>query len=226
MRVASYNIRKAVGLDWRRDAERILDVLDEIDADIVVLQEADRRYGTRAGVLPLERLEEDHGLVLAEVSVRPRSHGWHGNMILAKRRLSIKSAERLPLPYVDPRGAIRVVFSVSDLEIVGTHLGLTPGTRRKQLALLEQTARQSNRPTVIAGDFNEWNDANFRLASDLTLVTPGPSYHASRPVGALDRFIVNNAIRVVSADVHRSELARRASDHLPIVMDFEIANSQ
>ena len=42
MRIASYNIRKAVGLDWRRDAIRILDVLEEINADVVVLQEADR----------------------------------------------------------------------------------------------------------------------------------------------------------------------------------------
>ncbi|MEL7014297.1 MAG: endonuclease/exonuclease/phosphatase family protein, partial [Pseudomonadota bacterium] len=49
MRVTSYNIRKAVGLDWRRDAGRIVDVLGEIDADVVVLQEADKRLGARAG---------------------------------------------------------------------------------------------------------------------------------------------------------------------------------
>ena len=54
MRIASYNIRKAVGLDWRRDPDRIVDVLAEIDADVVVLQEADRRIGARAGVLPLD----------------------------------------------------------------------------------------------------------------------------------------------------------------------------
>lgn len=53
IRVASYNIRKAVGLDWRRDTHRIADVLAEVDADVIALQEADKRLGARAGVLPL-----------------------------------------------------------------------------------------------------------------------------------------------------------------------------
>lgn len=221
MRIASYNIRKAVGLDWRRDPDRILDVLGEIEADIVVLQEADRRYGARAGVLPLDRLQRDVGLTLAEVSVRPRSHGWHGNVVLARERLTIRSAERLSLPYVDPRGAVRVVLDHHRLEVIGTHLGLTPGTRRRQLSRLISGMPQAKRPIILAGDFNEWNDANFRLVDSLTLVTPGPSFHASRPIGALDRFVVNKAVRVLGTHVHRSDLARRASDHLPVVMDFE-----
>ena len=65
MRVASYNIRKAVGLDWRRDPDRIFEVLDEIDADVVVLQEADRRIGSRTGVLSLDRVEAELDLLLA-----------------------------------------------------------------------------------------------------------------------------------------------------------------
>ncbi|MEM9342059.1 MAG: endonuclease/exonuclease/phosphatase family protein [Pseudomonadota bacterium] len=223
VRVTSYNIRKAVGLDWRRDPERILDVLAEIDADIVVLQEADRRYGSRAGVLPLDRLERDLGLALADVSIRSDSHGWHGNMVLTKS--PIQMAERIALPHIDPRGAIRVVLEAHGLEVIGTHLGLTPGTRRRQMAQLMSGCREVAHPTIIAGDFNEWNDAKFELSSDLTLVTPGPSYHASRPVGALDRFIVNAGIRVVQTNVHRSELAQRASDHLPVVMDFEIVGA-
>ena len=52
MRIVSYNIRKAVGLDRRRDPERILAILREVDADIVVLQEADRRLGRRSAALP------------------------------------------------------------------------------------------------------------------------------------------------------------------------------
>ena len=48
VKVASYNMRKAIGTDRRRNPERILQVLREIDADIIALQEADRRFGTRA----------------------------------------------------------------------------------------------------------------------------------------------------------------------------------
>ncbi|MGD9812262.1 MAG: endonuclease, partial [Sphingobium sp.] len=52
IRVASYNIRKAIGTDRRRSPERILAVLAEIDADVVILQEADRRFGPRVAALP------------------------------------------------------------------------------------------------------------------------------------------------------------------------------
>lgn len=225
MRIASYNIRKAVGLDWRRDPDRIVDVLAELDADIVVLQEADRRIGARAGVLSLQRLEADLGLQLAEVSLRPQSHGWHGNVILAKRRLQLEASARVELPFRDPRGAVRTIVSEPKLEIIGTHLGLTPRTRQRQLDMLANYVLDSENPMIIAGDFNEWNDARFPEMPGMTVVTPGPSYHASHPIGTLDRFIINGAIQVLGKHVHRSELALRASDHLPVVMDFERVGS-
>jgi endonuclease/exonuclease/phosphatase family metal-dependent hydrolase len=221
VRIASYNIRKAVGLDWKRDPDRIVDVLAELEADIVVLQEADRRIGARAGVLSLQRLEADLGLQLAEVSLRPQSHGWHGNVILAKRSLQLETGTRIELPHRDPRGAVSAIVSEPNLEIIGTHLGLTPRTRQRQMDLLANYILDSEIPTIIAGDFNEWNDARFPKLPGMTVVTPGPSYHASRPIGTLDRFIINGAIQVLGKHVHRSELALRASDHLPVVMDFE-----
>ena len=55
---ASYNIHKAVGLDGRRDPDRIISVLREVDADIIALQEADRRFGSRASVLPRALLDD------------------------------------------------------------------------------------------------------------------------------------------------------------------------
>src|SRR4051812_25933594 len=108
---ASYNIHKAVGLDRRRDPDRIIAVLREIDADIVALQEADRRYGERAGVLPRHALDDhtpyrvvpiDHGHL-----GRPDSMGWHGNALLVRRDIEVTSAAMVPLPTLEPRGAIR-----------------------------------------------------------------------------------------------------------------------
>jgi len=49
--VASYNMRKAIGSDRRRRPDRILDVLNEIDADVIALQEADRRFGERSSAV-------------------------------------------------------------------------------------------------------------------------------------------------------------------------------
>src|SRR3954451_9148933 len=59
--VASYNMRKAIGLDRRRDPQRILDVLHQIDADVVALQEADKRFGSRGAAVPHE-LIDTHGV--------------------------------------------------------------------------------------------------------------------------------------------------------------------
>lgn len=211
MRIASYNIRKAVGLDWRRDPERVVDVLAEVDADIVVLQEADKRIGTRAGVLPLARLQ-GMGYDLAELALRPASHGWHGNAILYRGQ-RLTHAGRVPLPVLEPRGAVAAQFA--GLKVIGAHLGLTRAIRRRQLEALCQAI---DGPTIIAGDFNEWAaDLNVSTGQ---VVTPGPSFHATRPVAALDRFVVAG-LNAGRAYVHHSALAARASDHLPVVMEFD-----
>ncbi|QHQ35542.1 endonuclease/exonuclease/phosphatase family protein [Algicella marina] len=214
MRLASYNIRKAVGLDWKRDPERIADVLAELDADVVVLQEADRRIGARAGVLPLPRLDA-MGYVIADISVRPLSHGWHGNVILIRTPMSADQPRRVELPAVEPRGAVAAKIAPVGITVIGVHLGLTPGMRRQQLAHLVASAEG---PTVIAGDFNE-RKADLQLPLG-EVVTPGLTFHSSWPRAALDRFILFG-VTASSARVHVSALARKASDHLPVVLELD-----
>ena len=101
---ASYNIHKGVGLDRRRDPERILSVLHEIDADIIALQEADRRIGERASVLPRADIDDTRWRVI-EVARRPRSIGWHGNALLVRRDVEIVAGHALDIPTLEPRGA-------------------------------------------------------------------------------------------------------------------------
>lgn len=220
MRLASYNIRKAVGLDWRRDPDRVLSVVKELDADIVVLQEADKRVGRRSGVLPEAGLHQA-GYQIAEVAVRPDSHGWHGNVILHRQGLPPIDSGRINLPSVEPRGAVRARFDT--LEVVGVHLALTRGTRVKQMHALQNHAAGHNGPLIIAGDFNEWRAGV--VPSGATMIAPGKSFHSARPVAALDRFFTFGPVEVLSSFVHHSPNARRASDHLPIVMDFRIRPS-
>ena len=92
LKVASYNIRKAVGLDWRRRPERVLSVLVEIDADIIALQEVDRRFGSRIAALDPEMIEAETGYRAIRFSDRPQSLGHHGNVILARRSIEIAGA--------------------------------------------------------------------------------------------------------------------------------------
>ncbi len=83
--VASYNIHKGVGLDRRRRPERIMEVLGEIDADIVALQEADLRFGSRASTLPFNMLADHTDYTPCAFDVRVGSIGWHGNAILVRK---------------------------------------------------------------------------------------------------------------------------------------------
>lgn len=222
MRIASYNIRKAVGLDWRRDTDRIIDVLGEIDADIVVLQEADRRLGTKAGVLPLDTLERNLSLIPVDLATRPSSHGWHGNALFLKAHLDVGATARIDIPSVEPRGAVSAMLRQPQLEIVGVHLGLTPGVRRRQMQCLAGHIAGKTHPVVVAGDFNEWKTETGYFGDTARMIFPGPSFHASRPTAALDRFVLSGPVRHAGSHVHVSPLAKRASDHLPVVLDVVV----
>ena len=92
LKVSSYNIRKAVGLDWRRRPERVLKVLVELDADILALQEVDRRFGTRVTALDPAMIEAETGYRAIRFSERPQSLGHHGNVILARKSIDVIGA--------------------------------------------------------------------------------------------------------------------------------------
>ncbi len=219
---ASYNIHKGVGLDRRRDPERILSVLHEIDADIIALQEADRRIGERASVLPRADIDDTRWRVI-ELARRPRSIGWHGNALLVRRGIDIVSGEALDLPTIEPRGAAcgEIVVEGHSLRVIGTHLDLSGLRRRDQIRSLLGfcNACDRNLPTVIMGDFNQWGrqtGAMREFAQGWHIVTPGRSYPSRQPVATLDRIVASTHWNVVSSDVHHTALSTVASDHLPV----------
>lgn len=221
MRIASYNIRKAVGTDRRRNPTRVLQVIDSLDSDVVVLQEADTRFGTRKAVLPEGLIAEHTSLKTIAVSPDQHSMGWHGIAMLARPDFHVTAIEQLNLPGLEPRGAIIVDFETFELEfrVVGLHLGLLRPYRRRQLAhVLEFLKDRKQKPTVMAGDFNEWSDQKGleHLTEDYDLHKAGPSFHSRFPKLALDRFAISKKNVLVEADVVRSTLASKASDHLPI----------
>ena len=225
---ASYNIHKGVGLDRKRDPERILSVLHEIDADIVALQEAARRIGERASVLPRAEIDDTHWRVI-EVAKRPRSIGWHGNALLVRRELEILSGEALDLPTLEPRGAAcgEIVVEGRPLRVIGTHLDLSGLRRRDQIRSLLAFVGACNRdlPTVIMGDFNQWGrttGAMREFSPDWQIVTPGRSYPSRQPVATLDRIVASKHWRLVETEVHHTGLAAVASDHLPVIAKLEL----
>ena len=220
---ASYNIHKGVGLDRRRDPERIMAVLREIDADVIALQEADLRFGLRHAVLP-HQLLEDHGHYRAvPLATGANSIGWHGNALLVRREFTIAEAGIVPLPTLEPRGAIRADLIVKGqrMRVVGMHLDLSGLRRRQQLrAILAHCERCDHHcPTVLMGDFNEWSQHGGSLRELHTswrVLAPGRSFPSRRPVAQLDRVAISGEWHCEGAGVHHSMLAGVASDHLPV----------
>lgn len=223
LKVASYNMRKGIGTDRRRSPERILEVLREIDADIVALQEADRRFGTRAAVLTPHLLAEHSDYQAVPVAVRAASMGWHGNVLLVRKAAHILDAQPIVLPALEPRGAVRadVRFGKRTVRVVGMHLDLSGLWRRRQAkAVLDHLdAAQHKLPSVMMGDLNEWRPTAGCLQDfgrSHAIAETGPSFHARRPVGRLDRIMVSPGLTIADCGVHMSAAARVASDHLPI----------
>ncbi len=158
-------MRKAVGLDRRRDPGRVLQVLEEIDADIVALQEADKRVGTRGAAVP-HALLHDHGLYRAvdfnvrhkklfdrlpdgfieRMPIHPltaalkrldfRNLGWHGNAILVKVDVEVIDFEALDLPTIEPRGAVMAELRVRGIDLRVIGMHLDlSGLRRRRQVL-------------------------------------------------------------------------------------------
>jgi endonuclease/exonuclease/phosphatase family metal-dependent hydrolase len=221
--VASYNVHKCVGLDRRRDPARTLRVIAELDADIVALQEADRRFGDRAGLLDLDALREASGLTPVPFDRIGAAHGWHGNLLLT-RNAEIEVVRPLSLPGLEPRGALVVDMRHRDrpLRVIAAHLGLLRASRLLQaraiLAALDSD--DDGRSTLLMGDLNEWRlrgrTSLAPLAARKRLPVSVPSFPAQFPMLALDRIIASPCAEVVQLTPHDSPLARVASDHLPV----------
>jgi endonuclease/exonuclease/phosphatase family metal-dependent hydrolase len=110
--------------------------------------------------------------------------------------------------------------------MVAVHLGLTRAFRRRQLNEIVKAAapQEAEMPTVILGDMNEWrSDRGLEsFAPEFTVHAPGLSFHAARPVAALDRIALNRHMTLHDAGVHQSDVARIASDHLPVWADLRL----
>ena len=228
VRLASYNLHKCLGTDRRRDPARIVGVIADLAADVVALQEVDHRMGPRPAALPKRLIEGGTGLVPLPLAVSEVSLGWHGQTLLVRADARLIAIQRLHLPGLEPRGAVMAEIDLpgsGPLRVVGVHLGLIRLYRQRQLATIRALlgAREAM-PTAILGDFNEWSATKGVAPLDgaFTVHAPGLSFHASRPVAALDR-VALSGLRLEAAGVLNTPVARRASDHLPVWADVSRA---
>jgi len=232
--VASYNVHKCVGTDGKFDPERTFRVIHEIDADVIALQEADRRFGNREGLLDLARLERETGLALVPVSGNMRTHGWHGNVLLFRRGV-IGDVHQIALPGLEPRGAIVAEIELEaggTVRIIAAHFGLLRRSRTHQARMIMEIMNAKGEiPTLLMGDLNEWRLGDRSALSTFDaafgpLPPAVPSFPSRLPLLALDRMIANRRDILSPVMVHDTPLARLASDHLPIKACVSLASAR
>ena len=218
--IASYNTHGAVGMDRRFAPDRIARVLAEIDADIVALQELQLRAN---GFDMLAYLQSETGFhAIAGPTIRSTERDF-GNGLLTRFPIVSASQVKLDVDRREPRGAIDALLDCNGapLRVIATHLGLRPSERRVQVRRLLDTLRAGPEvPTVLLGDLNEWflHGRPLRWLREHFGESPAhATFPSPMPLLALDRIWSSPASLLRRVRVHRSKLARRASDHLPLV---------
>jgi endonuclease/exonuclease/phosphatase family metal-dependent hydrolase len=228
--IASYNIHRGVGLDRRRDLARIADVIAETNADVIGLQEVIRENG-RHEADQAAFLAKRLGMELVMGETRTHGTGTYGNAVLS--RLRVVSSARCDLSWGtrEPRGCLRVDVAAagSTLHVFNCHLGLNLRERRRQLDLLGgfiAVSHQLPGPRVLMGDFNEWHFGPITRKLRREFTSPmrrmRRTHPAWFPLFKLDRIYWDLTLEGKAFHVHRSRLARVASDHLPVICTLRL----
>lgn len=229
-RIATYNVHKCRGIDWRVSPARVAKVLGEIGADIIALQEI---FSPQA----------DH---LSDLLESPRVFGFtrhldgreYGNAVLSRLPLTSIQNHDLTVIRREPRGCLQMDIQISEvfrMRLFAVHLGTSYFERRQQAAKLISPGvlgdSSAEVPRLVTGDFNEWTRGLVSSSLSRMMQSADIVQHLRRtrtypgvlPVLHLDHMYYDAPLALEGMHLHRSRTAFMASDHLPLVGDFVVA---
>jgi endonuclease/exonuclease/phosphatase family metal-dependent hydrolase len=249
LRLMTYNVRSCTVASCGGSVERVAAVIASLSPDVVALQEVEagaHRSGLRDQAQELAALLGWRAHF--QPAMRGNGGGAFGNALLTRLPLRLVASGLLPQlqagPPVglkavrEPRGAAwyGVAVDGAEVQVVVTHLGLTRRERLVQLdALLGPAWMGDPRfvgPRLLCGDLNcrPGSPEHRRLEEvlvDAALVSPpllgSATFPALRPLVRLDHVLVSPDLRVCRTEVPRRRELRRASDHLPLIVELEVA---
>jgi endonuclease/exonuclease/phosphatase family metal-dependent hydrolase len=238
LRTLSYNIHKCIGgIDRRYDPDRIVEVIQKLDIDVAMLQEVDGGAARSNRDHQVDLLAERLGLRYRTwfPNVDVRGGGQYGNAILSRYPIIESTNLDLSIRFKKRRSALHAVLRVRHddvdrtVHVYNMHLGLARYERRRQLRMFLDSHPFQNlhhdTPIVVGGDLNDVYGglgellvpAGFRGIERRPLTFP-----AWGPLRALDAIFVRGAMDFLRLSRCDSELARRASDHRPLVAEVRL----
>jgi endonuclease/exonuclease/phosphatase family metal-dependent hydrolase len=225
LKLMSYNIRNAKGMDNVRNVQRIVNVINNEAPDVVAVQELDSMT-TRS----------NQTFVLAEVAERTQMHasyapaidfqgGKYGIGILSKDKpLDIQT---YPLPGREEKRML-MVAEFKDYFFACTHLSLTEEDRLTSLEIIKNSVKSNQKPFFLAGDLNDTPNSKFiqALQEDFLILTntKKPTYPAPEPKETIDYIAAwkgnTDNFANLSAQVVEEPLA---SDHRPLTVQLRMS---
>ncbi len=242
-RILTYNVHRCVGTDGRLDVGRVAEVIAAQSPDIVVLQEVDVGRARTGGVDQSHELAERLRMASRFNAALRVEEELYGDAILTALPERLIKAAPLPgyarIRRLEPRGALWVAIDLGagrELQVINTHLGLVPQEQRIQAAALagDQWLGSPLRrdPLILLGDFNAtsatiaYRTLAARLADAHAAVARGrwriATFPSAMPVLRIDHVFVSEGVRILGMSAPADPLARVASDHLPLLVDFEV----
>ena len=230
-RILTWNIHRGIGLDLRYDLDRIIAAIQPHDPDIVALQEVDSR-GHEPTALPLNKLKQVLGSHAAEARTIVAPDGHYGHVLISRWPMHDVNIHELHVSRRETRCAIEATIEspFGYIRVIAAHLGLRPNEIRPQLDIFEPLVRgepgadSSALPggLLMMGDFNDWHG---RVRSSLTTLIPTHTMQRTfpswRPILNLDRIYCRPGKALLRSWIDTS--ARRASDHLPVYAEVDLA---
>jgi endonuclease/exonuclease/phosphatase family metal-dependent hydrolase len=244
LRVLTYNIHRAIGLDRRFRPDRIVEIVSHHAPHIALLQEVDEG-APRSRELHLARelagaLGYPHYAMGHNVTLRK---GRYGNATLSQFPIVRERNIDLSVDRRKRRGCqhttveIEIGAAVRQVEIFNLHLGLAAREREQQVGLLVRSREfrefADGGPCLVGGDFNDWFSRlrpifteilGFRSATDRTTGRGQAirTYPSFAPRGALDRIYYRGGLHLCTSRACRLNTSRVASDHLPVIVELTL----
>lgn len=220
VRVMTWNIHAGVGLDGVHDLKRIADVIAAENPDILALQEVANWKAEEALVTLLAKRSAYEAVPAVTISA---DDGDYGQLVLSRWPVRDVTIHDISISSYEPRRLISLVSAAptGDLHVLATHLGLRFSERRAQAAILCEAARSGATPTVALGDFNDWlrwRSISGMLDDIFPHATQLRTFPARLPIFALDRIYSSEELIMRRVYTPASSMA---SDHLPVVAEFE-----
>ncbi len=245
VRVMTYNIHRAIGVDRRFRPDRIVRIAEHHAPDVLLLQEVDhgvpRSRETDLGRDLAQALGFPYFVVGHNVSLR---RGRYGNATLSRYPILRERNIDLTIDSRKRRGCQHTTIEMEKvrghphrMDVFNLHLGLSAQERARQIGLLVRSKEFSEldpqEVSFVGGDFNDWRSLlhpifteilQFGCATQRSHIYNGAlrTYPSFSPRGGLDRIYFRGPIRAINARTCRLNLSRVASDHLPVIADFEM----